>query len=150
MFIATILGGENAAQIFQYSTGISKATKAANYIFWLRNQTPSIAQRDDDDHLDEKNDKSKPLSIGCEGVEYAYPSRPNTTVIKGIDVNVDAGKFVAFVGPSGCGKSTIISLLLRFYDPISGTITVDTQPITEIEPRPVSYTHLTLPTKRIV
>lgn len=47
---------------------------------------------------------------------------------------INRGDFVAFVGASGCGKSTMISLLERFYDPTSGTISVDSQPLTSLSP----------------
>lgn len=45
--------------------------------------------------------------------------------MKEFDLNVPAGKTIALVGPSGCGKSTCIQLLLRYYDPDSGTIELD-------------------------
>ncbi|GJC92941.1 multidrug/pheromone exporter [Colletotrichum higginsianum] len=47
---------------------------------------------------------------------------------------IQPGEFVAFVGPSGCGKSTMVSLLQRFYDPVSGTINVDSSPLNSISP----------------
>jgi ATP-binding cassette subfamily B (MDR/TAP) protein 1 len=56
-------------------------------------------------------------------------------VLENINVNVQPGQFVAFVGASGCGKSSLIALLERFYDPISGRITYDGQPLTELCPR---------------
>ena len=135
VFIAVILGGENAAQFFAYSTSISKATKAANYIFWLRNRIPAIPEEGKERLPDMERDEDLPASVACNAIEFAYPSRPHTNVMKGIDVHVPAGKFVAFVGPSGCGKSTLISLLSRFYDPTSGVITVNAQSITDIGPR---------------
>ena len=131
VFIAIILGGESVASFFQYSTSISKAIPAANYIFYLRTQTP---KSDDDDSAPSKS-QDEPTSVTIDSIEFAYPSRPRAQVIKNINVHVPAGKFVAFVGPSGCGKSTMISLLARFYDPSSGAIIINNQPITEIGPR---------------
>lgn len=58
-------------------------------------------------------------------IHFSYPTRPNTAVLKGLDLSVLEGQTVALVGPSGCGKSTIIQLLERFYDPKSGNITID-------------------------
>ncbi|KAK9049009.1 hypothetical protein SSX86_032021 [Deinandra increscens subsp. villosa] len=58
-------------------------------------------------------------------VSFAYPSRPNTVLFHDLSFTVGAGKKVAIVGPSGSGKSTIISLIQRFYDPISGQILLD-------------------------
>lgn len=51
-------------------------------------------------------------------VRFAYPSRPDTTVIHNLNLEIPAGKTVAFVGPSGSGKSTVVGLIQRFYDPL--------------------------------
>lgn len=48
---------------------------------------------------------------------FAYPSRPDVTVLRGINLHVPPGRKVALVGPSGGGKSTIVNLIQRFYDP---------------------------------
>lgn len=53
---------------------------------------------------------------------FSYPTRKHQTVLRGIDLQVDAGKTVALVGSSGCGKSTVLQLLQRFYDPDTGSI----------------------------
>jgi len=58
-------------------------------------------------------------------VEFAYPSRPESAVLKGLSVRIPAGKRVALVGESGSGKSTVIALLQRFYDPLGGEVRLD-------------------------
>jgi len=58
-------------------------------------------------------------------VHFAYPSRPDKSALHGLTFNVVPGETVAIVGPSGAGKSTVFSLLLRFYDPQLGGISVD-------------------------
>lgn len=55
-------------------------------------------------------------------VHFYYPTRPNITVLQGLNVDVLKGQTVALVGHSGCGKSTCIQLLERFYDPVSGCV----------------------------
>lgn len=70
-------------------------------------------------------------SITYEGVSFAYPSRPDLPVLKGIDFQVEYGNKIALVGQSGSGKSTIVQLLMRFYAPNGGKITVDGKNITE-------------------
>ncbi len=62
-------------------------------------------------------------------VKFAYPSRPDAPVLRGLSFTVMPGETLALVGSSGCGKSTVVSLLERFYDPTAGTILVDDVPI---------------------
>ncbi len=56
----------------------------------------------------------------------------NEPVLKDISFKIDAGKMVAFVGATGVGKSTIVSLMERFYDPVSGTVRLDCKDIKDI------------------
>lgn len=63
--------------------------------------------------------------IAFENVHFRYPARPERAALDGVDLTVKAGETVAFVGPSGAGKTTILQLLLRFYDPDQGRITLD-------------------------
>ena len=63
--------------------------------------------------------------IAFENVHFTYPARPDVQALDGINLSIDPGETVAFVGPSGAGKTTIIQLILRFYDPASGRITLD-------------------------
>jgi ATP-binding cassette, subfamily B, bacterial len=60
-----------------------------------------------------------------EDVRFSYPTRPNASALNGVSFAVRQGEKLAIVGPSGAGKSTIFHLLLRFYDPQSGRITLD-------------------------
>ncbi len=69
--------------------------------------------------------------VRFEQVGFAYPSRPEVTVLKNLTFSAEAGKIVALVGPSGAGKSTIAALLLRFYDPQHGRIVFDGRAATE-------------------
>ena len=63
--------------------------------------------------------------VRFEDVRFTYPSRPDVPVLKGITLNVEAGRKIALVGQSGAGKSTIVQLLMRYYAVGSGKITVD-------------------------
>jgi ATP-binding cassette subfamily B protein len=63
--------------------------------------------------------------IAMAGVRFAYPGRPDLPALKGFDLSVRPGETVALVGPSGAGKSTVFRLLLRFYDPQAGSVSVD-------------------------
>ena len=64
-------------------------------------------------------------AIKFEAIEFNYPSRPLQTALTNFSLDVKAGETVALVGPSGAGKSTVFQLLLRFYDPKTGSIQLD-------------------------
>jgi ATP-binding cassette subfamily B protein len=70
-----------------------------------------------------------------DNVSFAYPTRPDILSAAGVSLSVKAGEKVAIVGPSGAGKSTLFHLLLRFYDPKGGVISVDGVPIRDADPR---------------
>ncbi|HEY3641116.1 MAG TPA: ABC transporter transmembrane domain-containing protein [Xanthobacteraceae bacterium] len=72
--------------------------------------------------------------VAFKAVGFSYPARPDVRVLDGISFRVQPGEKVALVGPSGAGKSTIFHLLLRFYDPSSGTITFDGVPLIDADP----------------
>jgi ATP-binding cassette subfamily B protein len=61
--------------------------------------------------------------IKFEGVNFSY--EPDKKLIENLNISVKAGQRIAIVGPTGCGKTTLINLLMRFYDPQSGSIVVD-------------------------
>jgi ATP-binding cassette, subfamily B, bacterial len=73
--------------------------------------------------------------VAFETVRFAYPTRPDVFVLDGVSFAVRQGERVAIVGPSGAGKSTVFHLLLRFYDPGSGTIGIDGVRIGDADPR---------------
>ncbi|KQP58726.1 ABC transporter transmembrane domain-containing protein [Methylobacterium sp. Leaf112] len=72
--------------------------------------------------------------VAFEAVRFLYPTRPEHPSLDGISFTIAPGERVALVGPSGAGKTTVLQLLLRFYDPQSGTIRVDGIDITRTDP----------------
>ena len=75
-------------------------------------------------------------AINVENVFFNYPTRPDVKVLNGLSCSVNAGQTLALVGPSGCGKSTVVSLLERFYEPLtSGCLKLDQQDIRELNIR---------------
>ena len=84
------------------------------------------------------SDEDKEIKVELHGdiqfdhVSFAYPTRPDLTILKDISFHVAAGKKLAIVGPSGTGKSTIASLILKFYQPSSGQIKYDGIPADQL------------------
>ena len=69
--------------------------------------------------------------IGFKNVAFAYGNR-DVAALDGISIDINPGETVALVGPSGAGKSTLLNLVLRFYDPVSGSIEIDGQDIQNV------------------
>ncbi|KAM0424826.1 hypothetical protein ACHAPT_009882 [Fusarium lateritium] len=131
-FMGVFFSGQSAGNLFTFASSFTKANQAANYYFWLKELEPTIRET--------KENREKGPEDGCssfdfEDVRFSYPLAPENRVLKGVSLQINRGEFVAFVGASGCGKSTMISLLQRFYDPTSGTITIDSAaPLPSINP----------------
>jgi ATP-binding cassette subfamily B protein len=75
---------------------------------------------------------AKGSALVLDDVLFHYPSRPAKSALNHVNLRVEPGQTVAIVGPSGAGKSTVFGLLLRFYDPQSGRITLNGTPIDAI------------------
>lgn len=77
----------------------------------------------------------KQLPAFCDRIEYrdvCFSYRPDVPVLNHINLSVHKGQMVALVGQSGSGKTTLADLLPRFYDPVSGTITIDGTDIRDV------------------
>ncbi len=77
----------------------------------------------------------KPLHAFCDRIEYrdvCFSYRPDVPVLNHINLSIRKGQMVALVGQSGSGKTTLADLLPRFYDPVSGTITIDGTDIRDV------------------
>ncbi len=72
--------------------------------------------------------------VAIEGVDFAYPSRPQPPALSGLSLTVAPGEKLALVGPSGAGKSTVFQLLLRFYDPVAGSVRIDGADVRTADP----------------
>jgi ABC-type multidrug transport system fused ATPase/permease subunit len=116
LFVAGSLGG-----LPEQIASIQRALGATDRVFELIDgeiENIDIIK----DNIEAKQSKGE---IEFNNVSFNYPSRPDFTVLKSISFKAEAGQTVALVGSSGSGKTTIASLVLRFYDPIQGSILVD-------------------------
>ena len=88
--------------------------------------------------------------VGFQGVSFSYPSRPGELAINDFSLQINAGEHVAIVGPSGAGKSTLYQLLLRFYEPQVGTMTIDGVDIQQVEPQAVRQAMALVPQECVI
>ncbi|KAL2432173.1 ABC multidrug transporter atrC [Exophiala dermatitidis] len=131
IFLGVLFAGQAAGQFFSFTSSLTKATGAANYILWLRTLKATIRETDDNKDIGPEGDGP----IDLEDVEFRYQQRQTSRVIRGVSMAIQPGQFVAYVGASGCGKSTLISLFERFYDPTSGRICLAHADISTMSPR---------------
>jgi len=109
---------------------VAQASGAAERLFEILAIKPAIAR------------PARPLElplpvrgeVAFSDVHFSYPTRPNASALDGVSFQVARGEKVAIVGPSGAGKSTIFHLLLRFYDPTAGRITLDGMRLADLDP----------------
>lgn len=107
------------------NANLQEGLAAAERVFKIIDEKPSIF-----DSPGAKDIKINGGEIDCRNLSFAYNSEK--PALFDVSLHVPAGKTAALVGSSGSGKSTIINMLLRFYDPASGTITMDSQNIHDV------------------
>jgi ATP-binding cassette subfamily B (MDR/TAP) protein 1 len=127
-FSAIIFGAQSAGTIFSFAPDMGKAKQAAIELKKLFDRVPEIDSWSPEglklDHVEG--------TIEFRDVHFRYPTRPEQPVLRGLNLTVKPGQYVALVGASGCGKSTTIALLERFYDPLAGGIFVDGKDISSL------------------
>ncbi|MBQ6825682.1 MAG: ABC transporter ATP-binding protein [Clostridia bacterium] len=104
------------------------AISAAERVFRVLDEEP---EPEDDENPVEFNDVKG--NVDFENITFGYV--PEKTIIKNVTINVKSGQTIAIVGPTGAGKTTVINLLMRFYDPQSGEIRMDSLPALKIRRR---------------
>jgi ATP-binding cassette, subfamily B, bacterial len=73
-------------------------------------------------------------AVTFDAVNFRYPSRPDLPALDDFTLDIAPGERIALVGPSGAGKSTVFQMLLRFYDPASGRVSIDGVDLTQTDP----------------
>ncbi|KAI9746413.1 MAG: GTPase-activating protein [Claussenomyces sp. TS43310] len=127
-FPAILFGAQSAGAIFSFAPDMGKAQEAARELQALFDRQPRIDSWSTDGEKVDIIDGT----IEFRDVHFRYPTRPEQPVLRGLNLIVKPGQYVALVGASGCGKSTTIALLERFYDPLVGGIYVDGKEISSL------------------
>ena len=115
----TAFAGSSLFGLSGFYSELMKGVGAASRLFELQDRRPGIHQTTGIPV------KSAQGVIKFEDVTFAYPTRPAVNIFNGLTFEIQPGSNVCVVGPSGGGKSTVASLLLRFYNPVSGKISIN-------------------------
>jgi ATP-binding cassette subfamily B protein len=140
-FAATALG-----QLSEVWGEISAASGAAERLFEILRIKPEITAPAMPRALPEPARGD----VAFDNISFAYPTRRSVKTVDGVSFSVRSGEKIAIVGPSGAGKSTLFHLLLRFYDPASGTISFDGVPIRQADPNAVRSRMALVPQDTVV
>ena len=119
--IYAVLVGASGGALIEFWGELQRAAGAMERLGQLLSLRPEILDPKAPKTLDAKNTGR----ITFDAVRFNYPSRPDTPALKNLNLTIEPGEQIALVGPSGAGKSTIFQLLLRMYDPQSGSVQID-------------------------
>jgi ATP-binding cassette subfamily B protein len=132
VFYAVIVAG-SAGTLSEVIGDVQRAAGATERLFELLAIDPEIRAPERPVPLPEPSQGT----VTLRDVTFHYPSRPDTPALAGFTLDVRAGEKVALVGPSGAGKTTVFQLLLRFYDPQQGVVTIDGVEVRAADPSQV-------------
>ncbi|XP_054264995.1 multidrug resistance protein homolog 49-like isoform X1 [Macrosteles quadrilineatus] len=128
---ALLYGAWMLAQAVSFAPSLNLAKIAAGRLFKILDRNPLIFSGSNMASLSWKAKGD----IEYRDVHFSYPSRPDHWILQGLQLSIARGQKVALVGPSGCGKSTCVQLLQRFYDPVSGSLKIDSADSVDIPTR---------------
>jgi ATP-binding cassette subfamily B protein len=117
IFYSVVVAGAIGA-ISEVVADLQRAAGAAERISELLAIAPEVASPTESVQLPDASH----AQVTFDHVNFSYPTRKNKPAVEDFSLSVESGRTVALVGPSGAGKSTIFQLLLRFYDPDSGSV----------------------------
>ncbi|TMW46661.1 hypothetical protein DOY81_008256 [Sarcophaga bullata] len=125
---ALIFGSWMLGQALAYAPNVNEAVISAGRLMKLFERVPTMHNPQDKPF--NTGDKSQG-NITYENVDFEYPTRKGIPILQNFNLEIEKGKTVALVGPSGSGKSTCVQLLLRYYDPVAGSVNLSNTPTTE-------------------
>lgn len=130
-FSEVIFGAQAAGTVFSHAPDIGKAKHAATHFKKLFDAQPVAKLAES---IPGRTLTRMSGHVEFCNVSFRYPTRPDQPILRGLNITVNPGQYVALVGASGSGKSTTISLLERFYDAVLGQVCVDGHDITRLNP----------------
>lgn len=128
MLYAALVGGSTGA-LAEVIGDVQRAAGATERLLELLDSQAAIQSGTLERSI---NTSSVGATVVFTNIQFNYPSRPLEKALDKLSFTLFPGKTVALVGPSGAGKTTVLQLLLRFYDPQSGSITLDGTPINQL------------------
>jgi ABC-type multidrug transport system fused ATPase/permease subunit len=131
VFMAMMIGSISFLKLPPNLSAVSSARGAAFKVYQIIDRVPEI-NPDAEGRLVPSSIKG---SIEFKDVTFKYPTRPDLLILKGLNIKVEPGMTVAFVGPSGSGKSTTVQLVQRFYDALTGEVTIDGHNVKDLDLR---------------
>jgi ATP-binding cassette, subfamily B, bacterial len=129
--IYAVIAASSLGQLSEVWGEIQLAAGAAERISELLDEKPTITAPSNPVAFPE----TPKGQVKFSGVTFHYPTRVKSTAINNVSFAARPGEVTAVVGPSGAGKSTLFALIQRFYDPTSGTITIDGLDIKSVDPQ---------------
>ena len=129
---AAIVGSSGAATAEIYGD-LQRAAGATSRLLQLLEAKPAILSGKSSLVASSQTKEPTAALVEFQDVSFSYPSRPNEQALQNISFTAKPGETIALVGPSGAGKSTIIQLMLRFYDPLHGTIKLNNNALPNLD-----------------
>uniref|UniRef100_A0A7N0V0L4 Uncharacterized protein n=1 Tax=Kalanchoe fedtschenkoi TaxID=63787 RepID=A0A7N0V0L4_KALFE len=119
-FMVLIIAAVAVAETLALAPGVAEGLRALGPVFGIIKRKTAMSP-DEPSAAAVREIKGE---VEFKNVEFHYPARPEVTVLRNLNLRVEAGKTLAVVGQSGSGKSTILQLVMRFYDPVGGSVLV--------------------------
>ncbi|MEQ8370010.1 MAG: ATP-binding cassette domain-containing protein, partial [Alphaproteobacteria bacterium] len=129
IFYAIVVAGAVGA-VSEVAGDLQRAAGATERLMELLAMRPDIAVPDHPVALPQPAQGA----VAFDSVTFRYPAAPQTAALDDVSFTIAPGETIALVGPSGAGKTTVFQMLLRFYDPASGTVRLDGVDLRQADP----------------
>ncbi|KAJ4842833.1 ATP-binding cassette, sub-B (MDR TAP), member 8 [Turnera subulata] len=134
-FFILVSTGKVIADAGSMTSDLAKGSTAVASVFRILDRQSLIPGSANGGNVNSNAAKLEGIAgrIELKKVDFSYPSRPETLILRQFSLEVKPGTSIGLVGKSGCGKSTVIGLIQRFYDVEKGSVRVDGVDIRELD-----------------